>query len=112
MSKARELLSIFEMVRSENKGAGFFNTVMMNYGSSESDTEKLFDYAASLIGSEGKEFLDSVQGRHFADLLSFHGAEEKSPLKVLKDAIKNAFNDKKKMQGNGGLLSMFNKEKV
>jgi hypothetical protein len=65
-------------IRSENKEWGFYGTSKRNFGLSDEDTQTLFEVAAKLNAinddktiSDTIEFLDSRQGRHYADSLTF-----------------------------------------
>lgn len=87
--------------KSKNPGWGFQGTLESTYGLSGSEAEKLFSYAVKQLQKHYKtsvdtavEFLDSRRGRHFADELSFHGAEEggdfRSIMKSVDTALKKA----------------------
>lgn len=98
------------LIKTENPEWGFFGTLILNYGITEADAATAFDFAARAIGSDGLRFLDSRMGRHFADLLSFHGAEENSSLSEIEKAISSAMASKA-WSGKHGLFSAFQKTK-
>lgn len=91
MSKAKEILSLWE--ESQNKSKGFYGTVKSNFDLGNTQVEIAWKHMvkafAAASGGENQEvemYLDSASGRHIADDLTKLTQEQES-VEAVKKAI-------------------------